>query len=99
MPKLQDLQQKLAILQAERTMINIEGEVLLDCWVAHSGAGSTARTKNLYWQVRSRNLIFDGKKSKYLKASEVEEYEAAIARAKGIKVPGKEIEQLQSSHQ
>jgi hypothetical protein len=66
MLKIQDLQQELATLQAERTRISAEGEVLLDCWVAKSGAGGTTRTENLYWQVRSRNPIFDGKKSKYL---------------------------------
>jgi len=54
-----------------------------------------ARTKNLYWQVRSRNPIFDGKKSKYLKASEVAEYEAASARGKRIRALGKKIEKLQ----
>ncbi len=95
MPKLQDLHQALTTLQAERTRISSEGEVLLDCWVAQTGAGGTARTGNLYWQVRSRNPIFDGKKSKYLKASEVAEYEAAIARGKRIKALGKEIENLQ----
>jgi hypothetical protein len=95
MLKIQDLQQELATLQAERTRISTEGEVLLDCWVAKSGAGGTTRTENLYWQVRSRNPIFDGKKSRYLKASEVAEYEAAIARGKRIKALGKEIEKLQ----
>jgi hypothetical protein len=95
MSKLQDLQQELATLKAERTRISTEGEVLLDCWVAQSSAGGTARTGKRYWQVRSRNPIFDGKKSKYLKASEVAEYEAAIARGKRIKALGKEIEKLQ----
>lgn len=57
MIKLQDLQQELVTLQAERTRISSEGEVLLDCWVAQSGAGGTARTKKHYWQVRSRNPI------------------------------------------
>ncbi|MEP0873776.1 hypothetical protein NDA01_29125 [Trichocoleus desertorum AS-A10] len=69
--------------------------MLVDCWVAHSAAGGPARTENLYWQVRSRNPIFDGKKSRYLKAFEVAEYEAAIARGKRIKALGKEIEKLQ----
>jgi polyhydroxyalkanoate synthesis regulator phasin len=95
MPKLQDLQQELATLQAERTRISTEGEVLLDCWVAQSAAGGTARTGNLYWQVRSRHPIFDGKKSRYLKVSEVAEYEAAIACGKRIKALDKEIEKLQ----
>jgi hypothetical protein len=95
MIKLQVLKQELATLQAERMRISGEGEVLLDCWVAQSGAGGTARTKKHYWQVRSRNPIFDGKKSKYLKAHEVAEYEAAIARGKRIKALSKEIQKLQ----
>ena len=95
MIKLQDLQQELATLQTERTRISSEGEVLLDCWVAQSWAGGTARTQKRYWQVRSRNPIFDGEKSKYLKANEVAEYETAIARGKRIKALGKDIEKLQ----
>ncbi|MBD1864813.1 MULTISPECIES: hypothetical protein [Trichocoleus] len=70
MTKLQDLQQELTTLQTERTKISLEsGEMLVDCWVAQTAAGGTARTGKRYWQVKSRNPIFDGKKSKYLKAS------------------------------
>lgn len=38
--------------------------------------------------------MFDGKKSRYLKATEVVEYESAIARGKRIKALDKEIGKL-----
>lgn len=94
MTKHQALLNELATLEAERIKVGNAGVVLFDCWVAQSGASGTARTKNLYWQVRSRQAMFGGKKSKYLKAAEVAEYEVAIARGKRIKALDKEIAKL-----
>jgi hypothetical protein len=68
---------------------------LLDCWIAQSKPSGTARTEHAHWQLRSRKAQFGGKKSKYLKASEVRQYEEAIARGKELKRLEREIGALQ----
>lgn len=90
-----ELLENLKILEAERAKISNEGDVLLDCWIAQSKPGGTARTATAHWQLRSREPRFNGKKSKYLKASEVGQYEAAIARGKQLRSLVQQIETLQ----
>lgn len=88
------LLETLKNLEAERVRISNEGDVLFSCWLAPSKPGGTARTSNAHWQLRSRQPQFNGKKSKYIKASEVGQYEAAITRGKGLRQIDKEIELL-----
>lgn len=88
------LLESLKVLEGERAKISSEGDVLFDCWIAQSKPGGTARTTTAHWQLRSREPQFNGKKSKYLKASEVGQYEAAIARGKQLNQLSKQIEAL-----
>ena len=89
-----ELLEHLKTLQAEKARVSNEGTVLVDCWIAISKPGGTARSTNAHWQLRSRKPQFAGKKSKYLKAAEIGEYEAAIARGKQLKQLNKQIESL-----
>lgn len=91
----QALLEKIASLQSQQAEIRAQGYVLLDCWIAQSKPSGTARTDNAHWQLRSRKAQFSGKKSKYLKASEVGQYEEAIARGKELKRLEREIGALQ----
>ncbi|MBD2067354.1 hypothetical protein H6F93_07395 [Leptolyngbya sp. FACHB-671] len=90
-----ELLENLKTLEAERAKIGSEGDVLFDCWIAQSKPGGTARTNATHWQLRSRKAQFDGRKSKYLKAFEVGQYEAAIARGKQLKELKRQSETLQ----
>jgi hypothetical protein len=95
MDKYLELLEKLKAMEAESYRIREEGDVLFDCWMAESKPGGTARSNNAHWQLRSRKAQFGGKKSKYVKASEVGQYEAAIARGKQLKELDRQIEALQ----
>jgi hypothetical protein len=95
MNRYQELLGELETLQAERARISGEGEALQDCWLSQSKPGGSARSQNLHWQLRSRQPIFDGKKSKYLKPDEVAVYQTAIERGRQIKALDKQIAQLQ----
>lgn len=90
-----ELLESLKSLENLRAKIGSEGEVLFDCWLAASVPGGTARTDKAYLQLRSRKAQFDGRKSKYVRASEVGRYEAAIARGKQLKQLTQQIETLQ----
>jgi hypothetical protein len=94
MDKYLELLENLKALEAERARISREGDVLFDCWLAVSKPGGTAKTTNAHWQLRSRKAQFNGKKSKYIKAAEVGQYEAAIARGKQLKQLDQQIETL-----
>lgn len=65
------------------------------CWLVQVKPGGTARTNAKYWQVRSRQPIFDGKTLKHLKPEEVEDYRAAIERGRALKQLDRQIEKLQ----
>ncbi|PSB25351.1 hypothetical protein [Stenomitos frigidus] len=95
MTKYLELLESLNTLEAERTRISNEGDVWFDCWLAASKPGGTARSQKAHWQLRSRQAQFSGKKSKYVKSSEVGQYEAAIARGKHLKTLDRQIELLQ----
>ncbi|MBD1999243.1 hypothetical protein H6G00_21955 [Leptolyngbya sp. FACHB-541] len=87
----QTLLEKIASLQSQQFKIREQGDVLLDCWIAQSKPSGTARTDNSHWQLRSRKPQFGGRKSKYLKPSEVGQFEEAIARGKELKRLEREI--------
>ena len=94
MNRYSELLKTLEDLEAERTRISGEGDVLLDCWLAESKPGGTARSQKAHWQLRSRKAQFNGKKSKYVRAADVEQYEAAIARGKQLRQLDRQIEAL-----
>ncbi|MBE9100266.1 hypothetical protein [Vacuolonema iberomarrocanum] len=87
--------ENLETLKTEKQQLEDQGMVLFDCWIAESKPGGTARTKKAHYQLRSRQPLFAGKKSKYLKVDEVGEYQAAIARGKAIRQLEKQIAALQ----
>ena len=88
---IEGLQAELAALEAERLRIANAGFCLQHCWLVQVKPGGTARTNRQYWQVRSCQAIFDGKKLKHLKPEEVEDYKAAIARGKQLKQIDRQI--------
>jgi hypothetical protein len=92
--KYLELLEHLKTLKAEKARVSNEGIALVDCWIATSKPGGTARSTNAHWQLRSRKPQFAGKKSKYLKAAEIGEYEVAIARGKQLKQLEQQIKSL-----
>lgn len=89
------LQTRVELLKIERNRILNEGRYLQDCWLVRVKPGGTARTSRQYWQVRSRQEMFDGKKLKHLHADEVEEYRAAILRGRQLQQIDRQIAKLQ----
>jgi hypothetical protein len=89
------LQATLDDLNAQRAKIVGEGWFLQHCWLVQVKPGGTAHTDAKYWQVRSRQPLFNGKTLKHLKAEEVEDYRAAIARGRQITQIDRQIAKLQ----
>jgi hypothetical protein len=89
------LQSALDALNIERAQIKSEGWYLQHCWLVQVKPGGNARTNRKYWQVRSRQAMFNGKTLKHLRADEVEDYRAAINRGRQLKQIDRQIEKLQ----
>jgi hypothetical protein len=89
------LQTRVELLKMERNRILNEGWYLQYCWLVRVKPGGTARTSRQYWQVRSRQEMFDGKKLKHLHADEVEEYRAAILRGRQLQQIDRQIAKIQ----
>jgi hypothetical protein len=94
MDVLEKLQTRVELLKIERNRILNEGWYLQYCWLVRVKPGGTARTSRQYWQVRSRQELFDGKKLKHLHANEVEEYRAAILRGRQLQQIDRQIAKL-----
>lgn len=92
---VEQLQSLLNALNAERSQIASEGWYLQNCWLVELKPGGSARTERKYWQARSRQPIFDGKKLKHLKGDEVDDYKAVIARGRQLKLLDRQIEKIQ----
>jgi hypothetical protein len=92
---VEKLQSALDTLNAKRSQIAGEGWYLQHCWLVQVKPGGNARTDRKYWQVRSRQAMFDGKMLKHLKPDEVEDYKSAIARGRQLKQIDRQIEKLQ----
>lgn len=92
---LEKIQSDLEALIAQRAQITEAGWSLQHCWLTQSKPGGTARTDHKYWQVRSRQPIFNGKTVKHLKADEVEDYKAAIERGRQLQQIDRQIKKLQ----
>jgi hypothetical protein len=95
MGALEQLQASLELLQSERSQLMSQGWYLQHCWLVQVKPGGTARTTRQYWQVRSRQPLFDGKMLKHLPASEVEDYRAAIARGRKLQQIDRQMIKLQ----
>ncbi|HEY9832807.1 MAG TPA: hypothetical protein V6D26_19800 [Stenomitos sp.] len=96
---VEKLQSALDALNTLRSQIVGEGWYLQHCWLVQVKPGGNARTDRKYWQVRSRQPMFDGKTLKHLKPDEVEDYRAAIDRGRQLKQIDRQIEKLQQQHQ
>ena len=92
---VEKLQSALDTLNTKRSQIAGEGWYLQHCWLVQVKPGGNARTDRKYWQVRSRQAMFDGKMLKHLKPDEVEDYKSAIARGRQLKQIDRKIEKLQ----
>ena len=92
---VEKLQSALDALNTKRSAISGEGWYLQHCWLVQVKPGGNARTDRKYWQVRSRQPMFDGKTLKHLKSDEVENYRVAIARGRQLKQIDRQIEKLQ----
>lgn len=95
MNSVEKLQSALDALNSKRSQIAGEGWYLQHCWLVQVKPGGNARTDRKYWQVRSRQPLFDGKTLKHLKPDEVEDYRAAIERGRQLKQIDRQIEKLQ----
>ena len=92
---VEKLQSALDALNTKRSQIAGVGWYLQHCWLVQVKPGGNARTDRKYWQVRSRQPMFEGKTLKHLKPDEVEDYRAAIARGRQLKQIDRQIEKLQ----
>ena len=92
---LEELKTALEILDLERAKILSEGWYLQNCWLVQVRPGGTARTSRQYWQVRSRQAVFNGKMVKHVKDNELEDYKAAIDRGRQLKEIDRQIKKLQ----
>ncbi len=92
---VEKLQSALDTLNTKRSQIAGEGWYLQHCWLVQVKPGGNARTNRKYWQVRSRQAMFEGKTLRHLKPDEVEDYRAAIARGRQLKQIDRQIEKLQ----
>ncbi|MEH2078754.1 MAG: hypothetical protein V7K89_01690 [Nostoc sp.] len=95
MHTLEKLQSALKLLKTKRIEITCEGWYLQDCWLVQVKPGGNARTDRKYWQVRSRQAIFNGKTLKHLKQDQLEDYRTAIARGRQLKQIDRQIQKLQ----
>lgn len=77
-----ELKARLTDLEAEITAVRAEGEILTDARIDSSKPGGTTVRGQPSTQYRLR---IKGQKARYLKASEVAETRAAIARGKRLK--------------
>ncbi len=92
---LEKAQANLKLLELERARIVTEGWYLQGCWLVQVKPGGTARTQRQYWQVRSRQQIFDGKTLKHIQSIEVKDYTDAIDRGRRLKQLDRAIRKLQ----
>lgn len=89
---MKSLTSKLEALETERQQLLAGGAILHDCWVGRSVPGGTASANaKPHYQLRSRQAIFNGRKSQYLSALEVEDVNAQIARGRQLKKIDKQI--------
>lgn len=95
METLEEIKNRLDTLNCQRSQLITAGWYLQGCWLAQVKPGGTARTSRHYWQVRSQQPIFDGKKLKHLKDAEVESYRSAIERGRQLKQIDRQIASLQ----
>lgn len=91
---LEELLLALDALTTQRAQVAGAGWFLQHCWLVQVKPGGTARTNCKYWQVRSRQPIFDGKRLRHLKPDEVEAYRAAIDRGRQLQQIDRQIEKL-----
>lgn len=85
---------KSSIQSIKRQIENIEQVGFLeDCWIAQYTPAGSAKGKGVYWHIRSRKQLFGGKKSKHLKATELEHYQQLVSNGRTRK---KLIQQLKT---
>ena len=77
-------------------MERIEQEgYLLGCWIGQDQPGGTARGKNTYFQLRSKEPLAHGKKSRHLTADELPHYQRLIANGRELRKLQRDIAYLE----
>ncbi len=88
-----ELKAKLTDLEAKITAVQAEGEMLTDARIDSSKPGGTTARGQPSTQYRLR---MTGQKARYLRASEVAETKAAIARGKRLKQLERDRQRVQA---
>ena len=84
------------ISRLKRRVEKIEQEgYLLGCWIGQSRPGGTARGDNVYFHLRSKEVLAHGRKSKYLTADELPHYQQLIANGRELRKLKRDIAYLE----
>ena len=84
------------ISRLKRRVETIEQEgYLQNCWIAQYRPGGTARGKNVYFQLRSKEPLPHGKRSKHLNPDEMAHYQQLISNGRELRKLKREIAYLE----
>lgn len=93
------LENRLDRLQALKSELESRG-ALQGCWIAQYRPAGTARfsqqTSTEYWQVRSREPIFDGRKTKHLNGQSLSTYRERVERGRELDKVEREIKKVEA---
>lgn len=89
---MEPLLSQLDTLKVKKAALQSEGDVLIGCYICGSKPGGTASAgANLQFHLRSRSPMFDGKKSLYIKTSDLPRYCVAIERGRAVQAIDREM--------
>lgn len=94
MDSLESLRSQVTILEIERTWIK-QQPFVVGCWAVKYKPRGSARTENVYWQLRSNEPMFNGRRTKHLKSGEVAEFQTQIARGRRLRQLSRQVTALQ----
>ena len=88
----------LSALKRERARLEQEG-MLFGCRIVAYRPGGTARGKHVYYQLRSKEPLENGKRTRHLKSAEIGHYRRLIANGKRFRQLERHIAYLESGKQ
>lgn len=74
----------LSSLKREKWRIEQEG-YLPDCWIGSYRPGGSAKGSKIYWQLRSRLPLDNGKHTRHLKPDEIDHYQRLVENGRRLK--------------
>ena len=86
-------QPNITALKNQKCRLEEEG-YLLDCWIGKYRPGGTAKGNNVYYQLRSRKPLGNGKKSKHLKTEELPHFRRLIANGRQLRRIERQLKKL-----